>query len=184
VNAGATPPDPDTQADRYETAQRILGEAGLARYEVSNWSRPDRESRYNLTVWAQGEYEAYGNGAHRFVDGARSHNVRRLDAYIGRVGQGIRPISGSEPVRGWDREIDRLFVGLRRVAGVAPGPGVEALLGEPGGELLRDAGVIDVLDGRLVVKRPLLTDEVHRRVLDLSPPRGWVEPPDPDSLSS
>jgi hypothetical protein len=29
----------------------------------------------------------------------------------------------------------------------------------------------------------LLTDEVHREVLDLSPPEGWEEPHDPDNLS-
>jgi oxygen-independent coproporphyrinogen-3 oxidase len=184
VKDGAPAPDPDTQADRYEMAERVLGGAGLARYEVSNWSRLGRECRYNLTVWAQGQYEAYGNGAHRYVDGVRSHNVRRLDAYIDRIEHGLRPVSGSAPVTGWDEEIDRLFVGLRRTAGVASGPGVDALLATSGGDMLRDAGVVDVIEGRLVVRRPLLTDEVHRQVLDLSPPQGWVEPVRPDNLSS
>jgi oxygen-independent coproporphyrinogen-3 oxidase len=184
VKAGADAPDPDTQADRYEMADRILGEAGLVHYEVSNWSRPGRECRYNLTVWAQGEYEAYGNGAHRFVEGVRSHNVRRLDAYIERIERDERPVSGSEAVQGWEAEIDRLFVGLRRTAGVRAGPGGEALLNTSGGERLQEAGVIDLVEGRLLVKRPLLTDEVHRQVLDLRPPQGWVEPPDRDNLSS
>jgi oxygen-independent coproporphyrinogen-3 oxidase len=182
VRAGAPAPDPDTQADRYETAERALSDGGLTRYEVSNWSRPGRECRYNLTVWAQGEYEAYGNGAHRFIDGVRSHNVRRLDAYIDRIEAGHRPISGSEVVQGWDGEIDRLFVGLRRTAGVPPGPGVDALLRTSGGERLQRAGVIDLVGKRLVVKRPLLTDEVHREVLDLRPPQGWVEQRERDIL--
>jgi oxygen-independent coproporphyrinogen-3 oxidase len=182
VKAGAMAPDPDTQADRYEMAEQVLGAASLSRYEVSNWSRPGRECRYNLTVWAQGEYEGYGNGAHRFVDGVRSHNVRRLDAYIERIEQGERPVSGAEPVRGWEGEIDRLFVGLRRTVGVGPGPGVDALLETAGGDRLRDAGVIEVSGGRLVVRRPLLTDEVHRQVLDLSPPQGWVESVERDNL--
>ncbi len=183
VRVGAeAAPDPDTQADRYELADRVLGEAGLGRYEVSNWSRPGHECRYNLTVWAQGQYEAYGNGAHRFRDGVRGHNVRRLDAYIERMESGSRPVAGSEDVGGWDGEIDRLFVGLRRSAGVAPGPGVEALLGTAGGNLLLRERIIEVTDGRLVVSRPLLTDEVHRQVLDLEPPDGWVETQKPDNL--
>jgi oxygen-independent coproporphyrinogen-3 oxidase len=182
VKAGAAAPDPDTQADRYELAERILAEAGLVRYEVSNWSRPGYECRYNLTVWAQGEYEAYGNGAHRFRDGVRSHNVRRMDAYIERVERGSSPVSGSEEITGWDGEIDRLFVGLRRSAGVGPGPGVEALLATPGGSLLLRERIIEVADGRLVIRRPLLGDEVHRQVLDLEPPDGWVEPVEPDNL--
>ncbi|HSJ82584.1 MAG TPA: radical SAM family heme chaperone HemW [Acidimicrobiia bacterium] len=182
VKAGADAPDPDTQADRYELAEQLLAEAGLTRYEVSNWSRPGYECRYNLTVWAQGQYEAYGNGAHRFRRGVRSHNVRRVDAYIDRMENGSSPVSGRERITGWNEEIDRLFVGLRRAAGVGHGPGVEALLGTPGGNLLLRERIIDVDNGRLVVRRPLLSDEVHRQILDLQPPDGWVEPADPDNL--
>jgi oxygen-independent coproporphyrinogen-3 oxidase len=182
VMAGAPSPDPDVQADRYETAEALLSEAGMSRYEVSNWSRPGHECRYNLTVWAQGQYEAYGNGAHRFRNGSRSHNVRRLEAYMQRAEAGIRPTAGEESIGGWESEVDRLFVGLRRTGGVAPGPGVDALLASEGGALLIRERVIEVLDGRLVVSRPLLTDEVHRRVLDLRPPERWVEAPNADNL--
>jgi oxygen-independent coproporphyrinogen-3 oxidase len=182
VLAGAPAPDPDVQADRYEQADLALTGAGLERYEVSNWSRPGYECRYNLTVWAQGQYEAYGNGAHRFRDGVRSHNVRRLEAYMERVEGGARPTAGREPVVGWDKEIDRLFVGLRRSAGVGPGPGVDALLETPGGDLLLRERVIELREGRLVVSRPLLTDAVHRQVLDLAPPEGWDERRNADNL--
>ncbi|MET0566842.1 MAG: radical SAM family heme chaperone HemW [Acidimicrobiia bacterium] len=182
VKAGAEAPDPDIQADRYELAGTILPLAGLDRYEVSNWSRPGRQCRYNLVVWAQGEYEAYGNGAHRFLGRVRSHNVRRLEAYMDRVEAGTRPIAGVDPIEGWDVEIDRLFVGLRRSVGVGPGPGVESLIQTSGGQVLLREGIIEVADGRLVVRRPLLTDEVHRQVLDLAPPRGWVESINTDNL--
>ena len=176
VLAGAPAPDPDVQADRYEVAETRLGDAGYLRYEVSNWGRPGHECRYNLTVWAQGSYEAYGNGAHRFTNGERSHNVRRLEAYMTGIEAGRRPIAGAEPVRGWEAEVDRMFVGLRRTAGVSAGPGVEALLGSPDGARLMEAGIIELAGDRLVVTRPLLTDEVHRAVLGLQAPAGWVQP--------
>jgi putative oxygen-independent coproporphyrinogen III oxidase len=182
VRAGAKAPDPDIQADRYELAERELPRAGLGRYEVSNWSCPGQECSYNLVVWAQGEYAAYGNGAHRFLDGVRSHNVRRLDAYMDRVESGLRPIAGADPIEGWDVEIDRLFVGLRRSAGVSRGPGVESLIRTSGGQMLLREGIIEVTRGRLMVRRPLLTDEVHRQVLDLEPPHGWVESTNADNL--
>jgi putative oxygen-independent coproporphyrinogen III oxidase len=175
VVGGAPAPDPDIQAARYEEAQSRLEEAGYERYEVSNWSRPGHGCRYNLTVWAQGEYEAYGNGAHRFRDGARSYNVRRLEAYLDRVEGGQRPTAGVDPVTGWDTEIDRLFVGLRRAAGVAQGPGVDALLASYDGLRLIEAGLIEVVGDRLLVTNPLLTDEVNRAVLGLDAPAGWVE---------
>ncbi len=179
VRQGAAAPDPDVQADRYEYAEETLADSGYLRYEVSNWAKPGYECRYNLTVWAQGEYEAYGNGAHRFREAVRSRNIRRLEAYMDRVESGIRPTAGTDPVEGWDREIDRLFVGLRRSAGVSPGPGGDALMKTGEGSRLNAAGVIGLIDGRLVVKRPLLTDEVHRSVLDLPVPEDWGKPPRP-----
>ncbi|HLE95617.1 MAG TPA: coproporphyrinogen III oxidase, partial [Acidimicrobiia bacterium] len=182
VIAGGPAPDPDVQADRYEMAEASLEVAGYHRYEVSNWCRPGHECRYNLTVWAQGQYEAYGNGAHRFRDDVRSRNLRRLDAYLSEVEAGRRPIAGAEPVTGWDTEIDRLFVGLRRSAGVSDGPGVQSLIGSPEGRLLHEAGVIEMSGDRLVVRRPLLTDAVHRAVLGLEAPPGWVERPTADNV--
>lgn len=170
VRNGADAPDPDVQADRYETADTRLTAAGLARYEVSNWARPARECRYNLTVWAQGEYEAYGNGAHGFRHGRRYRNHRRLDAYIERMESARSPRAGEDVMSGWDAELDRLFVGLRRIVGVTRGEGTEALLASPEGKSLVEAGVLAERGGRLVVARPLMTDAVHRSLLSLDPP--------------
>lgn len=165
VRDGAEAPEPDVQADRYETADKCLVGAGYHRYEVSNWARPGYECRYNMTVWAQGEYEAYGNGAHGFRKGRRFRNHRRLDAYIERIESGRSPRAGEDRVEGWEAELDRIFVGLRRRVGAAAGPGTEALLRSDEGRVLLDAGVITEENDRLVVTRPLLTDEVHRSIL-------------------
>lgn len=170
VAAGAPAPDPDTQADRYEAVDRNLSAAGLDRYEVSSWSRPGFECRYNLTVWAQGEYQAYGNGAHGFRSSKRFRNIRRLDAYLERIEGGSNARAGEDSVVGWDAEIDRLFVGLRRTGGVSRGPGTEALLASPDGSALAAAGVIEQDAHRVRVAKPLLTDAVHRSVLGLSGP--------------
>ncbi len=184
VRDGAEAPDPDTQADRYENADKVLGAAGYTRYEVSNWSHPEHECRYNLTVWAQGQYEAYGNGSHGYRDRIRFRNVRRIDAYVRAVESDETPRSGNDVVEGWDAEIDRLFVGLRRVVGVAPGPGVTAFLRSDTGRRLMDAGVVNLVAGRLTISRPLLTDEVHRCVLDLESPQGWAKTEAADIVSS
>lgn len=167
VAAGAPAPDPDLQADQYEAAHELLSQAGLVRYEVSNWARPGHPCRYNLAVWAQGEYEAFGNGAHGYRSGRRVRNHRRLDAYLDRVEEGRLPRAGEDLIQGWEAEIDRLFVGLRRVAGVADGPGMRALLDSEEGKRLHAAGVLEIDAGRLRVVNPLLTDEVERALLGL-----------------
>jgi putative oxygen-independent coproporphyrinogen III oxidase len=168
VRGGAPSPDPDVQAARFEIADRILSANGLTRYEVSNWSRPGRECVYNSLVWAQGEYVAYGNAAHRYRSGVRSHNIRRLEAYMAAVEEGRPPVAGEERLEGWDLELDRLFVGLRRAAGVVAGPGGEAFVMDQGGRRLVEAGIVSTAGGRLTVNNPMLTDEVLRVVLGLA----------------
>ena len=167
VEDGGTAPDPDEQAQRYEVLEEMLG---LGRYEVSNWSSPGYECRYNMTVWAQGQYEAYGNGAHGYRDGIRYRNLRHLNTYLETTERGQIPRAGEEAITGWDKELDRLFVGLRRTVGVALGDGTKSLLDSEDGIRLLDAGVVESDKSRLRVTRPLFTDAVHRAVLALQPP--------------
>jgi oxygen-independent coproporphyrinogen-3 oxidase len=182
VAAGAQGPDPDVQADRYEASERSLAHAGYERYEVSNWALPGSECRYNLTVWAQGEYVAYGNGAHGHRNGVRYRNIRHLETFMSAVEEGRNPVAGEESNEGWAGEIDRLFVGLRRTVGVAAGPGTGALLASAEGRRLLESGVIDAAVGRLRVTRPLLTDTVSRLVLSLEPAEVWAQSRGPDNV--
>lgn len=175
VRDGAPSPDPDVQADRFEVASETLAAFGFDRYEVSNWARTGAECRYTLTVWAQGEYEAYGNGAHGYRLGTRFRNRRSISAYLDAVESGEMPRAGTDISNGWDHELERLFIGLRRTVGVARGPGGDALLLSEWGRRLLDAEVIDSSADRLWVRNPLLTDEVIRAVLDLDQPPGWAE---------
>lgn len=170
VRGGAAAPDHDTQADRWEMADEMLSAAGYERYEVSNHSLSGHHCRYNAAVWGHAEYLGFGVGAHAFRNGVRTVTVRRLDTYMDRVEQGIGPIQSSDVVSGWAAEQERLFVGLRRTGGVVPGAGGHALLDSSWGKRLMDAGVVAVRNGRLVVARPLLTDEVLRAILALEPP--------------
>ncbi|MGB5657492.1 MAG: radical SAM family heme chaperone HemW, partial [Acidimicrobiia bacterium] len=64
IQAGAPAPDPDEQADRFEYVDSAAREAGLIRYEVSNWAEAGHACRYNLSTWMMGEYAAFGTGAH------------------------------------------------------------------------------------------------------------------------
>ena len=169
VAAGAAAPDPDDQAEKYELAVGLAERAGLVHYEVSNLARSGHPCRYNLSTWGQGEYIAFGLGAHGHREGVRRRNVRNLRVYLDRTEAGERPEGGSERTDGWAAEQERLLLGLRRRAGVATGDGGRALLVSDEGMRLVAAGVLAERDGRLVVDRPLLTDAVSVAVLSLSP---------------
>ncbi len=167
VAAGAAAPDPDDQADKYEALQEA---APLEHYEVSNWATPGHRCRYNLTTWSQGEYDAFGLGAHGHRNGFRTRNYRRLDVYLDHVEAGRRPVQGSEAAGPWERERERVFLGLRLRSGVEAGPAGRALVDSEAGRRFLATGVIELSGSRLVVTRPLLTDAVVREVLALPEP--------------
>nr|MDE0500593.1 radical SAM family heme chaperone HemW [bacterium] len=171
VRAGARPPDPDRQAECWEEADRECTRAGLVRYEVSNAARSGHPCRYNLSVWGQGEYLGFGNGAHSFRDGRRWENLRGLERYLDTVEAGRSPSRRFELIEGWAAETERVLLGIRRTAGVRTGGAGEALWESPRGRELHRAGVIGLRGDRLVVERPLLTDEVSRAILELPPPQ-------------
>jgi oxygen-independent coproporphyrinogen-3 oxidase len=173
VAAGAPAPDADDQADKYDLARGRLAGAGFAHYEVSNFSRPGHECAHNLNTWAQGDYLAFGLGAHGHRDGVRLRNVRRLDAYLDRVEQGDRPEAGRETIEGWDRELERVFLGVRRRRGVAAGAVGEPLAGDLEAQSLVMAGKLAVTAERIEALDPLFTDAIARVVLGLEAPATW-----------
>ena len=170
VRAGDPAPDPDDQADKYEYLAAHASEAGLIRYEISNWALPGHHCRYNAATWAQGEYLAFGLGAHSHRAHVRRRNVRRLDVYLQRVENGERPEGGADRIEGWAAEQERVMLGLRRAGGVASGPATAALVESAAGRRLASAGLILAAGGRLRVVNPLLTDAVIREVLALEAP--------------
>jgi putative oxygen-independent coproporphyrinogen III oxidase len=87
-------PGEDDLADRYGTACSVLAAAGYHHYEVSNWARPGRGSRHNLTYWRRGRYLGLGAGAHEFDGATRRWNVAGVPAYLAAVREGRRPTSG------------------------------------------------------------------------------------------
>ena len=169
IAAGGPSPDPDVQADDYEHLVEAVAGTGLVHYEVSNFAAPGHVCRYNLSTWAQGEYVAFGLGAHGHRDGVRRRNLRRLEAYLDRIADGNRPEAGTVRQDDWGREQERVLLGLRRRAGVAAGVAGMGLWESEEGERLAVAGVLRRDADRLVVTRPLLTDAVSRAVLSLSP---------------
>ncbi len=73
-------PDEDA-ADMYLQAIDALVAAGYEHYEISNFARPGLASRHNLKYWTDGDWLAFGCGAHSTLDGVRWKNVSAADSY-------------------------------------------------------------------------------------------------------
>jgi oxygen-independent coproporphyrinogen-3 oxidase len=131
VAAGAVPPpDPDLQADMFALACDVLGAAGYEHYEVSNWSKPGRECRHNLTYWRRNAYLGLGAGAQSFREDRRSWNVRPPEHYLEMVERGERPEGGEELLTPEDAHLEDLFLHLRTREGISATQ-VQAAAAEP-----------------------------------------------------
>ena len=120
VNAGRESlPDPDAVADMQDAGMQFLCEAGYARYEISNFSRPGFCCRHNMLYWQNGAYLGMGAGAHSawHVQGQWSRFARPagLDAYCKSVEQApaLNPVSQSEEM------FETVMLGLRMVKGLS-----------------------------------------------------------------
>ncbi|MFC0678235.1 radical SAM family heme chaperone HemW [Lysobacter korlensis] len=169
-------PDDELQADMYELADRLLGEAGYDWYEVSNWARRDGDgasrvhrSRHNLAYWTGGDWWGIGPGAHSHVGGVRWWNVKHPAAYADRIRHGHSPAAGRETLDEATRRLERVLLLVRLQDGLP----LDELAGEKRPEV---AGLIadglaepaDALRGRVVLtlRGRLLADAVVRRLVD------------------
>lgn len=75
-------PTDDDEKAMGRLALEILEKAGYHRYEISNYSLPDRECRHNLRYWYGEEYLGFGAAAHSFFNGMRYHSPYNTQKYI------------------------------------------------------------------------------------------------------
>ncbi|HXZ29153.1 MAG TPA: radical SAM family heme chaperone HemW [Terriglobales bacterium] len=107
-------PNDDVTADFYLRACERLEAAGIPQYEISNFARPDAESRHNLKYWTRRPYLGFGVDAHSMLpaldpalEAVRFSTPDSLDDYLaGRSGSviAVSRQSASE---------ESLFLGLR-----------------------------------------------------------------------
>ncbi len=121
----------------YET-QQLTSAAGLERYEISNYARPGRESRHNLTYWLNQPYLALGAGASGYLRGGtnptapasghplspltsqmvRYANYEDVAGYIASVARGELPRAWVEHQTPEQERADTVMMGLRLTGGL------------------------------------------------------------------
>ncbi|PRB42287.1 coproporphyrinogen III oxidase [Arthrobacter sp. MYb23] len=161
--------DDDDHASKYELADRLISEAGLNWYEVSNWSRtPDQACRHNLAYWRGDDWWGIGPGAHSHVGGVRWWNVKHPTAYASRLGNASSPAAGRETLDAETREVERIMLEARLGTGLSVDAlgaiGRHAMAGLIADQLVDP---VQAFKGRLVLtlKGRLLADAVVRRIL-------------------
>ena len=81
--AGRTVAMPEEdQRTCYYAAIDAATAAGLEHYEISNFARPARRCRHNLTCWHNRPYIGVGPAAASYIDAARRTNTADLSAWL------------------------------------------------------------------------------------------------------
>jgi len=164
-------PDDDVLAERYVTADEVLGAAGYRWYEISNWSAGGDAARcaHNLLYWTDGDWWGIGPGAHSHVGGTRWWNVRHPHRYGTKIAAGTSPGQAREVLTGDERQLEQIMLRLRLDSGCPV-----ALLG-PAGRANAASVVAEGLaepaafaGGRILLTRRgrLLADTVTRKLTE------------------
>lgn len=105
--------DEDLLRDMSDEATKILTEYGFSKYEVSNYSKPNYESKHNLTYWFDNEYYGIGISASGYENNIRYKNITSLKKY----NEGERKFE-EETVDDFNHEYEFIMLNLRTKYGI------------------------------------------------------------------
>jgi putative oxygen-independent coproporphyrinogen III oxidase len=109
-----------------ELIETNLRGAGLERYEISNYSKPDWRSRHNTNYWRGGDYLGLGAGAHSYkqinsepVMGKRWSNEKNPGRYMARISDTKQAVVEREEINPAKSAGEFMFLGLRMTDGIS-----------------------------------------------------------------
>ncbi|WP_158017509.1 radical SAM family heme chaperone HemW [Mycobacterium basiliense] len=158
-------PENDVLAHRYELVDARLTEAGLAWYEVSNWSRPGGQCQHNLGYWDGGQWWGVGPGAHGYVGATRWWNVKHPNTYAEMLAARALPVKDYEQLEAGALHTEDVLLKIRLRQGL-PLAGLDAAERERAKAVVAD-GLLTSDGDRLVLtdRGRLLADAVVRTLL-------------------
>lgn len=132
AKGGFVLPDAELAAALYEETQSICAQAGLHRYEVSNYAATGQESRHNLSYWRGDAYLGIGPGAHgRYCDGMgvwhATNTIKSPERWLDAVEKNGHGVECDETLSPQARMEEYLLSGLRLTEGI-PIDAVQAIL--------------------------------------------------------
>ena len=96
-----------------------LAEAGMHRYEISNYAKPGKECRHNLGYWERVEYLGIGAGSSSLIKGERFDHIRDRKAYIEKIRNGELILIDREILSVESQMEEFMYLGLRKIEGVS-----------------------------------------------------------------
>ncbi len=76
------PIDENMEYEMFKLIKSKLKQSGFEHYEISNYCKPNFESRHNLVYWNNLEYYGFGMGASGYINNIRYKNITNINKYI------------------------------------------------------------------------------------------------------
>ena len=111
--------NPDTDADFFEMAMSILGDAGYEHYEISNYARAGFASVHNRAYWSGEDYLGVGPSAFSTVGMRRWQNLADYRAYSDRILLGQSPVAATENLTTEMKRTEKIALSLRTREGIS-----------------------------------------------------------------
>jgi oxygen-independent coproporphyrinogen III oxidase len=110
--------EPEIEIEMLHATRHRLAAAGLAAYEISNYSRPGQECQHNLHYWTGGDYLSLGPSAASHVQGWRWRNRPHLGEWENAVDRSQLPAIEVESLPPRQRAGELAMLMLRLSTGI------------------------------------------------------------------
>ncbi|WP_174613859.1 radical SAM family heme chaperone HemW [Virgibacillus ihumii] len=111
-------PPQESEVQMYEILKSTMRKNNINQYEISNFAKTGYESKHNLTYWNNEHYYGFGAGAHGYLPGKRTGNIRPLPAYTKKAMQNGKPVLSTEKIGPKEMVEEEMFLGLRKLSGI------------------------------------------------------------------
>ena len=151
----------DDAADKYQLAEKIFSENGYSWYEISNWSKNDKECRHNLNYWKGNNWWGIGPGAHSHINGVRWWNEKLPKKWREKLDNNQSPALAREELTSNQILNEEVMLLSRLKDGI-----YKSRFAEKNVEQLLNDDFVTEVSGNLVLtlKGRLLADEVFRQL--------------------
>lgn len=110
--------DNEVEASMFQIVMDSLKEMGFLHYEISNFSKPNLESKHNSVYWHNQDYYGFGMGASGYLNNIRYYNENKVNKYIEKINHGLKPIKHQDKISKDEKIKEEFLLGLRLLSGV------------------------------------------------------------------
>lgn len=108
------PVEDELDREFYYKAINILEKNGYNLYEISNFSKKNKECRHNIVYWERKEYVGFGLGASSLLNETRITNTKNFNEYINFKNDKLIEILNKNDIYS-----EFVFLGLRMTQGIS-----------------------------------------------------------------